>query len=70
MTARPGADGTLVSGPDEPTGGAGATGDGPVGARVEAKTGARDGSAGVAATAATGDRPHGDDGAGAAQGGG
>jgi hypothetical protein len=70
VTARPGADGTLVSGPDEPTGGAGAAGDGTVGARVEAGTGAGDGSAGVAATAATGDRPHGDDGAGAAQGGG
>ena len=61
MTARPGADGTLVSGPDEPTGGPVAAGDTPV------RAGTGDEGAGAAAT---GDRPQGDDGTGASQGGG
>jgi hypothetical protein len=58
VTARTGADGTLVGGPDEPAGSAGAT------------AGSQAGHAGAGAATATdaGDRPQGDDRAGAAQG--
>jgi hypothetical protein len=56
VTASPGADGTLVSGPDEPTGAAGAPGDSPAGAG--------DGGAGAGTATATGGGPQGDAGTG------